>query len=98
MLSADKRGGGKPNLAFDELDECISSGQSIAKITLLEIQDFLGTLKLSERRVFLRRYWYYDSISEISKRFGFSEGKTKMMLMRTRDKLRVCLSEEDIWV
>ena len=103
MLSADKRGGGKPNLAFDELDECISSGQSIdeqleaGELTRI-IDDFLGTLKLSERRVFLRRYWYYDSISEISKRFGFSEGKTKMMLMRTRDKLRVCLSEEDIWV
>ena len=94
---------GKPNLAFDELDECIPSGQSIEEqVEIMElsaiIDDFLGTLKLAERRVFLRRYWYYDSISEISKRFGFSEGKTKMMLMRTRNKLRVRLSEEDIWV
>lgn len=100
---ADKRGGGKPNLAFDELDECIPSGQRMdeqleaGELTRI-IDDFLGTLRTAERRVFLRRYWYYDSISEISKRFGYSEGKIKMILMRTRDKLRVRLSEEDIWI
>ena len=102
-LSASKRGGGRPNLAFEELDECIPSGQSIDdQIEAMELtrimDDFLTTLKTSERRVFLRRYWYYDSISEIAERYGYSEGKVKMMLMRTRDKLRARLSEEDIWI
>ena len=34
--------------------------------------------------------------NQIAKRFGYSESKVKMILKRTRDKLRVCLEKEGI--
>ncbi len=101
--TAGKRGGGAPVAALDELEECIPSGQSMeADLNARElakiIDEFLGSLSTWERRVFLRRYWYFDSIKDISSRFGFSQSKVKMMLKRTRDKLLVRLGKEDIWV
>ncbi len=101
--SAEKRGGGNSDISLDELEECIPSGQSIddsidiAELTKI-INTFLSELPLAERRVFLRRYWYFDSIGEIASRFGFSHSKVKMMLKRTRDKLLVRLQKEDIWI
>lgn len=100
--TADKRGGGSVTVSMDELEDCIPSGRSIDENLALSelteiINEFLKTLPPDERRVFLRRYWFYDSVSEISSRFGFGESKVKMMLKRTRDKLRDRLKKEDIW-
>lgn len=101
--TAGKRGGGELTEALDELEDCIPSGQYIddhleaAELTGI-IDAFLDTLPTDERRIFLRRYWFFDSVSEISSRFGFSESKVKMTLKRTRDKLIVQLRKEDIWI
>lgn len=100
---AEKRGGGKQNLAMEELEECIPSEKSIdeqleAKELVKVINSFLETLKPEERKVFLRRYWFYDSVRDISSRYHYSESKVKSMLKRTRDRLRIRLQEEDIWV
>lgn len=45
-------------------------------------------LSREERRVFVARYWYGDTIREVAERFAISESKTKSMLMRTRKKMR----------
>ena len=58
---------------------------------------FLGTLPDTERRVFLRRYWYLDGIGAICARFGFSRSKVKSMLSRTRKKLLDHLKKEDLY-
>ena len=99
--SAQKRGGGEACVSFDELEECIPSGQAIderlEEAELVKIIDsFLEGLTTTERRVFLRRYWFFDSVSDISKRYGFGSSKVKMILKRTRDKLRVRLKDEGI--
>lgn len=101
--AAQKRGGGKTALSVEELEECIPNGSCIdeaadaAELTEI-INAFLETLSVQERRVFLRRYWYCDPIRDISDRYGYRESKVKMMLKRTRDKLRDYLRKEDIWV
>ena len=101
--SADKRGGGSVDISLDELEACIPSGQTVDEsvdlAVLTEIlNDFLAALPEEERRVFLRRYWYFDSVGEIAARFGFGESKVKMTLKRTRDKLRARLQKEDVWI
>ena len=101
--TADKRGGGNTQLSLDELEDSIPSGQSIdEKIETTELteilNDFLKTLSKDERRVFVRRYWFFDSISEISSKYGFGESKVKMMLKRTRDKLLLRLQKEDVFI
>ncbi len=101
--TAIKRGGGEVPLALEELEGCIPAGQSVdehleAAELAAVLDDFLGALPVEERRVFLCRYWYFDSIHDISVRFGFGQSKVKMMLKRTREKLLVRLNKEEIWV
>ena len=58
------------------------------------INEFLGTLNEESRRIFLRRYWFADSIGEIAQRFGLSESKVKTRLFRARKELCGFLQKE----
>ena len=98
-LSAEKRGGGQLPLALAELDECLPAGNDVsAAVEMTEltasIDRFLDALPVTERRVFLCRYWYLHTVPAIASRFGFSESKVKSMLHRTRGRLRVHLGKE----
>ena len=96
---ATKRGGGEIPLALEELKDCISGMQDVEmeyerKEVLKTYVKFLEALPTTERRVFLCRYWYVESIETIADKFGFSQSKVKTMLHRTRAKLRKQLAEE----
>lgn len=58
------------------------------------IEMFLRTIDYESRNIFLRRYWFFDSISEIAERFFISESKVKSQLFRTRNKLYEHLIKE----
>ncbi len=60
------------------------------------ISDFLYGESEEVRNIFLRKYWYFDPISAIAERFGYSESKIKSILFRTRNKLREYLSEKGV--
>ena len=97
--NAQKRGGGQTEAALEELAQVLPGGTDPAQAAegqaLTECLDrFLATLPETERRVFLRRYWYLDPIGAICQRFGFSQSKVKSMLARTRAKLAACLQKE----
>ena len=100
-LRIQKRGGGEVVLALEELSEYLSDGSTpetaiqTAELTQI-LNAFLRNLPKEERQVFVCRYWYLDSIADISKRFGFSQSKVKSMLARTRMKLRATLTKEGI--
>lgn len=90
--TAEKRGSGEMVQVLDELSACVPSSQNVeheieATELAEEINHFLKSISRLERQVFTCRYWYLDSIADISRQFGFSEGKTKMMLFRTRKHL-----------
>ena len=59
---------------------------------------FLRTLTQDNQMVFLRRYWYADTIAEIAARYGISESAVQMRLNRTRAKLHTYLEKEGIQV
>ncbi|MFX9216769.1 hypothetical protein ABTN83_19720 [Acinetobacter baumannii] len=44
----------------------------------------------------MQRYWYLNSIAEIAQKNGMGESKVKMMLLRTRKKLKAALETEGI--
>ena len=58
------------------------------------LNKFLRSLKPDERRTFIGRYYYMDSLKEVAAYCGMSEGKAKTMLFRTRVKLKEYLREE----
>ena len=57
---------------------------------------FLWELNGDTRNVFIRRYWFLDSIAQIAERFQMSESKVKSMLFRTRSKLKKYLEKEGV--
>lgn len=96
-----KRGGGEVFLALDELSECVPSNimvedEIIAKELAKILNHFIAELPTTERQVFLCRYWYLDSIEQISMDFCFSTSKVKSMLHRTRAKLFSHLKKEGV--
>ena len=100
-MSAQKRGNGEVDIALDELSECVSGKQSIEEVMIQKevvacLNRFLATLSDDERIVFLCRYWYVNSINEIADKTGFSIGKIKSMLHRTRGKLSRQLDKEEL--
>ena len=85
-----------------ELELCIPDKIMDSKFESRELRrilnSFLGTLTAESRAVFLRRYWYADSVSEIADHFGYSESKVKMQLSRTRKKLKNYLAKEGMTI
>ncbi len=96
--TADKRGGGQVPLVLEELSECVAGCSDIEqelqhKELAQAINDFLGMLPVDKRKLFVCRYWYTDSISEIAARFDLTEGAVAMSLGRIRVKLHGFLAE-----
>lgn len=60
------------------------------------ITSFLRAQSGTTRTAFLRRYWYGDSVEDTARRLGWSVGKTKTVLHRTRQKLRDYLKKEEL--
>lgn len=83
-----------------EMEMCIpdqSRGREMAAKELGMVLDrFLRTLTQENQMIFLRRYWYVDTIAEIAVRYGISESAVQMRLNRTRAKLCTYLEKEGI--
>ena len=99
--SAQKRGGGQVHLALEELAECIPDPNTVERQVddrmLTELfNTFLSGLPAQTRVIFLKRYWQLCPVKEIASACGISESKVKMLLMRTRGKLKLFLEQEGI--
>ena len=99
--TAEKRGEAV-TVSFDELDTCIPFGPTPE--TALEekelaraIQGFLQKQSKQNRILFLRRYYFLESVKEIAQQTGYSEALIKSSLLRTRQKLKSFLIKEG-WI
>ena len=68
------------------------SDEDVGKV----ISEFLHNQKEDAKNVFIRKYYFFDSISEIAKRYSFTESKVKNMLFYTRNKLKDYLIKEGV--
>ena len=96
---AQKRGGGQPEAALEELAEVLPGGTDPARTVeakelVRALDRFLESLPEVQRRVFLRRYWFFDPVNDIAARYGFTPAKVKSMLARTRARLMDFLKKE----
>ncbi len=95
---AQKRGGSQIPLILDELEECIPSMPDGG--LPLELRDLLNRFMESQteraRKLFVRRYWFGDSVKEISERYDLGESLVKMTLLRSRNALRELLEQEGV--
>ena len=95
---AKKRGGSEIGLVFEELAECVSGSESAEQAAderelKQAINAFLAELPAKKRKIFVRRYWYADSIAQIAARMDMSETSISVTLYRLRAALRQYLEE-----
>lgn len=98
--TADKRSR-EFEMPLSELDDILSDKQTPEiQYETQEIADCISTFLRSKshtkRSVFVRRYWYCDTIAKIAKDYSFSESKVKSMLMRMRNELKNYLKRSGI--
>lgn len=96
---AIKRGAGEFPLSLEELDPCIpdraAPEESLDAAALSQtISAFLRTQPKEARQVFIRRYFFCDSVEEIATVFHMTPSKVKSLLFRIRNKLRIYLQKE----
>lgn len=95
---AEKRGSGEMVFVLDELTDCVSDTDNIEQIIdrqelIKAINSFVKSLSTEKRNIFVRRYWYADSVSEIAKDHGMLQGSVSKILERTRKQLKTYLME-----
>ena len=99
--SAEKRGMGRMDIILEELEECLPAKQNIEreiedKMIIESLNKFLSTQKSKNRKIFIRRYWYMDSVKDIANLYHLSESNVKMTLLRTRNGLKTYMEKEGI--
>lgn len=98
--TAEKRSAGF-DLAFSEIEECLGASEGPEEIQdLKELQaalnTFLKRLPHQDRILFMRRYWFGDSLAQISQRLDITENNASVRLFRLRQKLTKHLKKEGV--
>lgn len=86
-------------LALDELSEVVSGGETPEgaldrQAFRAALDGLLADLPERSRNLFLRRYWYLDSVEQLARRFRMSKTQVTTTLHRLRGKLRAHLEQE----
>ena len=87
---------------LDELGECLSASSNNVEEAVdrnaLEtaINDWLDTVSDKQRRLFVRRYFYMDSVAEIAQMYGLGHSDVKVTLLRLRRSLQKKLEAEEL--
>ena len=97
----EKRRESEYALSLDELDDCVSGGDTPDETVELSeltqaIETYLRSLDSEARTVFIARYFFFDSLREIAACRHMSESKVKSLLFRTRKGLRDYLIKEGL--
>jgi RNA polymerase sigma-70 factor (ECF subfamily) len=86
------------DLCLDELSNIVSSTVSVEdEVAVSELSGmidmFLDSLSETNRMIFVRRYWFMDSYSNLSLITGMNEGTIRTRLSRLRTQLKIFLEE-----
>lgn len=89
-------------IAIQEMETCIADQYTVeAEIEAKEIariiEDFLDTLTIENRVIFMRRYWFFDSYKDIAGRVGLTEKNISVRLTRIRKRMKEYLIEREVY-
>ncbi len=90
-------------IALEEIEACIADQKTVedeieARELARIIEDFLDTLTVENRVIFMRRYWFADSYKDIAELVGLSEKNISVRLTRIREKMKQYLIEREVFV
>lgn len=96
--SAIKRGS-QFEVSLSELEDCIPDSSMDEQLSISElsaqINAFLAVLPKDDRLMFVKRYWFSESISELADAFGITENNVSVRLSRIRGKLHQYLNRKE---
>lgn len=100
--AAEKRRGDAYALSLEELEEILPSSSPEDLVSSRElgrsIDRFLSSVNSDARVLFLRRYWFGDSVQTLAKEFGIGENAVSARLSRLRKRLKTFLEQEGFTV
>ena len=99
---ADKRSG-QYTIALQEIEGCIAAPKTVedeieARELARIIENFLDTLTVENRVIFMRRYWFAESYKDIAEFVGLTEKNISVRLTRIREKMKKYLIERGVFV
>ena len=87
---------------LDELAECLPDRSWEDRERSREVREalnaFLHKLPREERTIFVRRYWFGETVPELARTYHYSESKVTSLLHRLRKRLKKHLEQEGITV
>lgn len=88
---------------MEEIEDCLADTSTVEIEADAEelknlIEKFLDALDVENRVIFMRRYWFSDSVKEIAERMGITEKNASVRLTRIRRKLKDYLLEREVYV
>ena len=94
---------GHYKIALEEIEGYITDQKTVedeieARELARIIEEFLDTLTVENRVIFMRRYWFADSYKDIAKLVGLSEKNISVRLTRIREKMKQYLIEREVFV
>lgn len=97
--TAEKRGGSEYEVSLEELEECVSDSGDPADEAQMrtlsrDIDRFLDTLPSRDRYIFIHRYFFAETIIEIAESLHLTQNNVKVILSRTRKKMKTFLVQE----
>lgn len=99
--TVQKRGGGELPLVLDELSECVGDETDVEDSIIARelgesVRQFVLTLPARDGDIFVRRYFFTESVSEIAQKYGLTANHVSVILNRTRCKLKLHLIKEGL--
>ena len=90
-------------IAMEEIEACLADPNTIETETDTEdlakiLENFLDTLTVENRVIFVRRYWFSDGIKEIAEQVRLSENNVSVRLNRIRNKMKGYLREREVYL
>ena len=94
---------GHYTIALEEIEGYIADPKTVedeieARELARIIEEFLNTLTLENRVIFMRRYWFADSYKDIAEFMGLSEKNISVRLTRIREKMKQYLIEREVFI
>ena len=94
---------GHYTIALEEIEGYIADPKTVedeieARELARIIGEFLDTLTLENRVIFMRRYWFADSYKDIAEFMGLSEKNISVRLTRIREKMKQYSVEREVFV
>ena len=85
-------------VALDELAECAAPDDGDVTALTHALDEFLAELEPLDRKLFVGRYWHLYPVSVLADAYNLTPNNTSVRLHRTRERLRVHLTERGFTV